>query len=211
MSNATADQTRLPNSPKPKQKIKPTARVRKRLQDAPPVTLTVTNFAHDGRGVASYGDQPDHHLDKHGKKYSSALRCPTRPWASKSQAHVKVWRRWRAWSVGKPKPSTHHPTLPAFQGCGGCSLQHWQPMGRFNLSNRYWQSCSNTKPISSLKTGFPIGCWPFGLPHQGTYGRALCWEKGTALVGFSWARWQFFGKFKWMPCLTCVSVLKLRT
>lgn len=54
MSNATADQTSSTQLTKnPSKKIKPTARVRKRLQDAPPVTLTVTNLAHDGRGVAS--------------------------------------------------------------------------------------------------------------------------------------------------------------
>ncbi|HCC66933.1 MAG TPA: 23S rRNA (uracil(1939)-C(5))-methyltransferase, partial [Moraxella sp.] len=77
MSNATADQTPSSQLTKnPSKKIKPTARVRKRLQDAPPVTLTVTNLAHDGRGVASYGDQPDHLLDKHGKKVFVSFALP---------------------------------------------------------------------------------------------------------------------------------------
>ena len=77
MPNATADQTPSSQLTKnPSKKIKPTARVRKRLQDAPPVTLTVTNLAHDGRGVASYGDQPDHLLDKHGKKVFVSFALP---------------------------------------------------------------------------------------------------------------------------------------
>ena len=90
------------------------------------------------------------------KKYSLALRCPTRPWASKSQAHVKVWKKVMRLSCWQTQTLNARPRLARILGCVvAVAYSTGNPMGRFNLSNRYWQSCSNTKPISSLNTGFP--------------------------------------------------------
>ena len=187
MSNATADQTSSTQLTKnPSKKIKPTARVRKRLQDAPPVTLTVTNLAHDGRGVASYGDQPDHHLDKHGKKVFVSFALPNETVSVKITGSRKSMEEGDALEVlANPNPQRTTPPCPHFGVCGGCSLQHWQPDGQIQFKQsvlaELLEHQAHIQPEHWLP---PLVADRLGYRTKARMGVRYVEKKGTALVGF---------------------------
>lgn len=187
MSNATADQTHSSQLTKnPSKKIKPTARVRKRLQDAPPVTLTVTNLAHDGRGVASYGDQPDHHLDKHGKKVFVSFALPNETVSVKITGSRKSMEEGDAALVlANPNPERTTPPCPHFGVCGGCSLQHWQPDGQIQFKQsvlaELLEHQAHIQPEHWLP---PLVADRLGYRTKARMGVRYVEKKGTALVGF---------------------------
>ena len=187
MSNATADQTPSSQLTKnPSKKIKPTARVRKRLQDAPPVTLTVTNLAHDGRGVASYGDQPDHHLDKHGKKVFVSFALPNETVSVKITGSRKSMEEGDAIEVlANPNPERTTPPCPHFGVCGGCSLQHWQPDGQIQFKQsvlaELLEHQAHIQPENWLP---PLVADRLGYRTKARMGVRYVEKKGTALVGF---------------------------
>ena len=187
MPNATADQTPSSQLTKnPSKKIKPTARVRKRLQDAPPVTLTVTNLAHDGRGVASYGDQPDHHLDKHGKKVFVSFALPNETVSVKITGSRKSMEEGDALEVlANPNPERTTPPCPHFGVCGGCSLQHWQPDGQIQFKQsvlaELLEHQAHIQPEHWLP---PLVADRLGYRTKARMGVRYVEKKGTALVGF---------------------------
>ena len=187
MSNATADQTSSSQLTKnPSKKIKPTARVRKRLQDAPPVTLTVTNLAHDGRGVASYGDQHDHYLDKHGKKVFVSFALPNETVSVKITGSRKSMEEGDAALVlANPNPERTTPPCPHFGVCGGCSLQHWQPDGQIQFKQsvlaELLEHQAHIQPESWLP---PLVADRLGYRTKARMGVRYVEKKGTALVGF---------------------------
>ncbi|MBD3728038.1 MAG: 23S rRNA (uracil(1939)-C(5))-methyltransferase, partial [Moraxella osloensis] len=187
MPNATADQTPSSQLTKnPSKKIKPTARVRKRLQDAPPVTLTVTNLAHDGRGVASYGDQPDHHLDKHGKKVFVSFALPNETVSVKITGSRKSMEEGDAVEVlANPNPERTTPPCPHFGVCGGCSLQHWQPDGQIQFKQsvlaELLEHQAHIQPEHWLP---PLVADRLGYRTKARMGVRYVEKKGTALVGF---------------------------
>jgi len=187
MSNATADQTPSSQLTKnPSKKIKPTARVRKRLQDAPPVTLTVTNLAHDGRGVASYGDQPDHHLDKHGKKVFVSFALPNETVSVKITGSRKSMEEGDAVELlANPNPERTTPPCPHFGVCGGCSLQHWQPDGQIQFKQsvlaELLEHQAHIQPEHWLP---PLVADRLGYRTKARMGVRYVEKKGTALVGF---------------------------
>lgn len=187
MPNATADQTPSSQLTKnPSKKIKPTARVRKRLQDAPPVTLTVTNLAHDGRGVASYGDQPDHHLDKHGKKVFVSFALPKETVSVKITGSRKSMEEGDALEVlANPNPERTTPPCPHFGVCGGCSLQHWQPDGQIQFKQsvlaELLEHQAHIQPEYWLP---PLVADRLGYRTKARMGVRYVEKKGTALVGF---------------------------
>lgn len=187
MPNVTADQTSSSQLTKnPSKKIKPTARVRKRLQDAPPVTLTVTNLAHDGRGVASYGDQPDHHLDKHGKKVFVSFALPNETVSVKITGSRKSMEEGDAALVlANPNPERTTPPCPHFGVCGGCSLQHWQPDGQIQFKQsvlaELLEHQAHIQPENWLP---PLVADRLGYRTKARMGVRYVEKKGTALVGF---------------------------
>lgn len=187
MPNATADQTPSSQLTKnPSKKIKPTARVRKRLQDAPPVTLTVTNLAHDGRGVASYGDQPDHHLDKHGKKVFVSFALPNETVSVKITGSRKSMEEGDAVEVlANPNSERTTPPCPHFGVCGGCSLQHWQPDGQIQFKQsvlaELLEHQAHIQPEHWLP---PLVADRLGYRTKARMGVRYVEKKGTALVGF---------------------------
>lgn len=187
MPNVTADQTSSSQLTKnPSKKIKPTARVRKRLQDAPPVTLTVTNLAHDGRGVASYGDQPDHHLDKHGKKVFVSFALANETVSVKITGSRKSMEEGDAVEVlANPNPERTTPPCPHFGVCGGCSLQHWQPDGQIQFKQsvlaELLEHQAHIQPEHWLP---PLVADRLGYRTKARMGVRYVEKKGTALVGF---------------------------
>ena len=116
----------------PSKKGKPTARARKRLADAPPIDSTITNLAHDGRGVAVYEtDNESHNPDKAGKKIFVSFALPNETVSVKVTSSKKTFEEGDAKAIiSNPHPQRQTPPCPHFTVCGGCSLQHWDADGQ---------------------------------------------------------------------------------
>lgn len=170
----------------PSKKSKPTARTRKRLQDAPPVPLTITNLAHDGRGVATYGDDESHNVDKHGKKVFVSFALPHEKVSVKITGSRKSLEEGDAIEVlANPNPERTTPPCPHFGVCGGCSLQHWQPDGQINFKQsvlaELLQHQANIQPEQWLA---PLVGDRLGYRTKARMGVRYVEKKNTALVGF---------------------------
>lgn len=188
MSN-TENATTLTKNPS--KKLKPTARVRKRLQDAPPVTLTITNLAHDGRGVATYGDTScpnasDHIEEKHGKKVFVSFALPAETVSVKITGSRKSLEEGDTLEVlANPNPERTAPPCPHFGVCGGCSLQHWQPDGQIRFKQsvlaELLEHQAHIQPEHWLE---PLVADRLGYRTKARMGVRFVEKKGTALVGF---------------------------
>ncbi|MFW2176700.1 MULTISPECIES: 23S rRNA (uracil(1939)-C(5))-methyltransferase RlmD [unclassified Moraxella] len=184
MSQSTTNQSAITQSPK--KKIKPTARVRKRLQDAPPVTLTITNLAHDGRGVAIYGTHPEHIEEKHGKKVFVSFALPNETVSVKITGSRKSLEEGDTLEVlANPNAERTTPPCPHFGICGGCSLQHWDADGQINFKQsvlaELLQHQANIAPDNWLA---PLTADRLGYRTKARMGVRYVEKKGTALVGF---------------------------
>ena len=178
--------TSTPLTKNPSKKIKPTARVRKRLQDAAPVTLTITNLAHDGRGVATYGDQPEHLQDKQGKKVFVSFALPNETVSVKITGSRKNMEEGDTLQVlANPNSERTTPPCPHFGVCGGCSLQHWQPEGQIAFKQSVLAELlthhAHTQPEHWLA---PLVADRLGYRTKARMGVRYVEKKGTALVGF---------------------------
>lgn len=183
-TNATATGAFLTKGPS--KKSKPTARTRKRLQDAPPVPLTITNLAHDGRGVATYGDDDSHNVDKQGKKVFVSFALPGEKVTAKITGSRKSLEEGDATGVlANPNPERTTPPCPHFGVCGGCSLQHWQPDGQINFKQsvlaELLQHQANIQPDNWLE---PLVADRLGYRTKARMGVRYVEKKNSALVGF---------------------------
>lgn len=170
----------------PSKKVKPTARVRKRLQDAPPVTLTITNLAHDGRGVATYGDHAEHNEEKHGKKVFVSFALPNETVSVKITGSRKSLEEGDTLEVlANPNAERTTPPCPHFGVCGGCSLQHWQPDGQTTFKQsvlaELLEHQAHIQPEHWLP---PLVGDRLGYRTKARMGVRYVEKKGTALVGF---------------------------
>ena len=170
----------------PSKKNKPTARVRKRLQDAPPVSLTISNLAHDGRGVATYGDDDSHAIDKHGKKVFVSFALPNETVSVKITGSRKSFEEGDAVAVlANPNPQRETPPCPHFSVCGGCSLQHWQPDGQIAFKQSVLaELLQHQANIQSEQWLAPLVADRLGYRTKARMGVRYVEKKNTALVGF---------------------------
>lgn len=170
----------------PSKKSKPTARTRKRLQEAEPVLLTINNLSHDGRGVACYGDDDSHIIDKHGKKVFVSFALPD------ETVRVKITNSRKSFEEGdtvelvsNPNPQRQIPPCPHFGVCGGCSLQHWQPEGQILFKHsvlaELLQHQANIQPETWLE---PLVADRLGYRTKARMGVRYVEKKNSALVGF---------------------------
>lgn len=177
-------------NPPSKKKSKPSARVRKRLQDLPPVPFVIEGLSHDGRGVARYGvefdDKQGHHLDKHGKKIFVSFALPN------ETVNVQINNSRQTFEEGdsiaviaNPSPERQTPPCPHFGVCGGCSLQHWQADGQIQFKQsvlaELFSHYAQVQPENWLA---PIIADRLGYRTKARLGVRYVEKKNTALVGF---------------------------
>lgn len=170
----------------PSKKSKPTARTRKRLQNAPTVLFTIQNLAHDGRGVTSYGTDESHDMDKHGKKVFVSFALPNETVAVKINNSRKSFEEGDAINVlSNPNSERQIPPCPHFGVCGGCSLQHWQPEGQIHFKQSVLAELlahqANIQPENWLP---PLTADRLGYRTKARMGVRYVEKKNIALVGF---------------------------
>lgn len=170
----------------PSKKGKPTARARKRLQEAEALPFVVTGLVHDGRGVAVYGTDNSHEPEKTGKKVFVSFALPDEVVKVKISNSRKSFEEGDAVELlANPHSERTTPPCPHFGVCGGCSLQHWQPDGQINFKQsvlaELLQHQAHTQPDTWLP---PLVGDRLGYRTKARMGVRYVEKKGTALVGF---------------------------
>ncbi len=101
------------------------------------VTLTIQNLSHEGRGVALYGDHPDHEQIKQGKKVFVRFALPKeKVIASITRTHKRFEEADAIKLVGDPSPDRVEPICQHFGVCGGCAMQHIQVQRQIELKQQ---------------------------------------------------------------------------
>ncbi|OUY05573.1 23S rRNA (uracil(1939)-C(5))-methyltransferase RlmD [Acinetobacter populi] len=101
--------------------------MKKHLRSQPalqPVTLSIENLSHEGRGIALYGaEQSDQ--SKEGKKVFVRFALPQETVLAKITRQHKRFEEADAIEVlSEPSPDRVQPICKHFGVCGGCSIQH---------------------------------------------------------------------------------------
>ncbi len=171
----------------PTKKGRPTARARKRLADAPPIPFSITNLAHDGRGVAVYTDGMDgHDSEKVGKKIFVSHALPGETVQVKVTSAKKTFEEGDAVAIlANPHPERQTPPCPHFGTCGGCSLQHWDADGQIAFKQ------SVLSELLTHQAGVQPDTWlaplvgdRLGYRTKARMGVRYVAKKETTLVGF---------------------------
>lgn len=170
----------------PHKQRKPAARTRKRLAQAEPVILHIDNLAHDGRGMAVYGNHDAHPADKSGKKVFVNFALPHETVSVKITNSRKSFEEGDTLDVlANPSEQRQTPPCKHFGVCGGCSLQHWQPDGQIAFKQsvlaELLQHHANAEPDVWLP---PVVGDRLGYRTKARMGVRYVAKKDTALVGF---------------------------
>lgn len=125
--------------------------------DLPPVTFTIENLSHEGRGIALY-PQSDvessnpksadlsqvsiHH--KQGKKVFVRYALPNETVRAKiTRTHKRFEEADALELIGQPSKDRITPICQYFTRCGGCSLQHMHPDRQISFKQQVLQSHLN--------------------------------------------------------------------
>lgn len=150
------------------------SRRRRRLPDEP-VAVEITDLAHDGRGVGRVGDKVTFvHGALPGETVSARLTGRNR----RFDEAVCV-------SVDTPSPERVTPECPWFGYCGGCALQHLDPVAQ--RSWKHSRLVENLRRIGDVEPERwlePLAAEPWEYRRRARLSARNVPGKGRVLVGF---------------------------
>ncbi|TCM66758.1 23S rRNA (uracil1939-C5)-methyltransferase [Acinetobacter calcoaceticus] len=107
----------------------------------PRYVFQVDRLSHEGRGVALYGTDPSHPVEKQGKKVFIFHALPGETvQAQLTQQSSKFEEAFNLELLSAPSPMRIDPVCPHFGQCGGCSMQHIHPDEQIRLKQEVLQS-----------------------------------------------------------------------
>ena len=140
-------------------------RAKPRPSQQPQYIFNVERLSHEGRGIARYGNDPNHPLEKQGKSVFIRFALPNE--TVKVQITRQVSKLEEADCIellGEPHPQRIDPICPHFGRCGGCNLQHLHPDEQIRFKQDVLKSHLNhfagltpltwLAPIRSLKVDY---------------------------------------------------------
>ncbi|KAB1854607.1 23S rRNA (uracil(1939)-C(5))-methyltransferase RlmD [Acinetobacter tandoii] len=96
-----------------------------RPSQQPIYTFQVETLSHEGRGIAHYGTDAIHPVEKHGKKVFIAQALPGETVRARiTHSNKRLEEADCVEVLGTPSTLRVKPACPHFHVCGGCSLQH---------------------------------------------------------------------------------------
>ncbi len=101
-------------------------KTRQKIANLPPVTLNIHALSHEGRGIAYYGDLPEHNSAKAGKKVFVQLALKGEQVIAKVEGSYSKYEEAEVLEIVHSAPERTSAPCPHFGVCGGCSLQHMQ-------------------------------------------------------------------------------------
>ena len=107
-------------------------------------TFHVEALSHEGRGIAHYGTDPAHPLEKKGKKVFIVGALPGETVKAKITREVtRLEEADCVELVGEPSLLRVQPKCPHFGICGGCNMQHIQEDEQIRLKQEVLKSHLN--------------------------------------------------------------------
>lgn len=101
----------------------------------------VERLSHEGRGIAHYTTDPQHLIEKQGKKVFIAYALPGETVrAQLSHQSSKFEQAYCVELLSEASPQRITPICPHFTQCGGCSMQHIHPDEQIRLKQEMLQS-----------------------------------------------------------------------
>lgn len=150
-------------------------RRKRRRIPAEPVTLEITSFAHDGRGVA--------HVDGKAVFVHGALKGEV-----VSARYVSRYRQYdvaETVEVLRPAAERVPPRCEHFGQCGGCSLQHLHGEAQIEIKQalllEQLRRLGNVAPVEVFE---PLRAASWGYRRKARLGVRDVPKKGRVLVGF---------------------------
>lgn len=165
-------------------------KVKKKSKQSIFLPFKVDGLAHDGRGVAVYGNGFDetagHPLHKQGKKVFISFALPNETVQVQLTNNRKSFEAADATKVlANPHPQRQEAPCSHFGVCGGCSLQHWQPDGQIAFKQsvlaELLQHQANVQPQQWLD---PIIGDRLSYRTKARLGVRYVAKTNTTLVGF---------------------------
>ena len=100
----------------------------------PIYTFQVESLSHEGRGIAHFGTDPAHPVEKHGKKVFIRYALPGETVRARITNVVKRLEEADSLDLlGEPSRMRVEPACPHYGVCGGCSMQHIHPDEQIRL------------------------------------------------------------------------------
>ena len=116
-------------------------RVKPRPAQSAVYTCQVEALSHEGRGIAHYGTEANHPVEKQGKKVFISHALPGETVSARITHEVKRLEEADCIALlSEPSPQRQTPACPHFNVCGGCNMQHIHPDEQIVLKQGVLQS-----------------------------------------------------------------------
>lgn len=113
------------------------SKVQSPSQPTEAVELFIHNLSHEGRGVALYDEHPSHDVTKRGKKVFVRYALAGETVAAKiTRVHKRFEEADALEVLANPSPHRVVPVCAHFGQCGGCVMQHIQPIEQINFKQK---------------------------------------------------------------------------
>lgn len=119
-------------------------RIRTKSAPLASYTFHIERLSHEGRGIAHYGNDPEHPVEKRGKKVfvTQALIGETvRVQLTHQQAKFEQGQMLSV--LDQVSPQRVEAFCPHYEQCGGCSMQHMHPDEQIRLKQEVLASHLN--------------------------------------------------------------------
>jgi 23S rRNA (uracil1939-C5)-methyltransferase len=158
------------------------SRRRKRSLPAEPREFVVDDLSHDGRGVAVDGEK---RVFLHGALPGERVRA-------RVTGRKRRYDEGQVLDVLEPSADRVDPPCPYFGTCGGCSLQHLDPVRQIEYKqNTLVQNLARIGKVTAAELWPPITGPVWGYRRKARLSVRFVRKKGRVLVGFR----EHYGRF----------------
>jgi len=158
------------------------SRRRKKKLPQEPLELTIVDLSHDGRGVATHGEK----------------RVFVRGALPGERVRARITDSKRRYDEGETveilqgSPDRIEPRCPHFGDCGGCSLQHLEPVRQIEYKqNSLLQNLARIGKVSPAEVWEPLTGAAWGYRRKARLSVRHVQRKDRVLVGFR----ENYGRF----------------
>jgi 23S rRNA (uracil1939-C5)-methyltransferase len=158
------------------------SRRRRRELPAEPRELRIDDLSHDGRGVALDGEK---RVFVHGALPGESVRA-------RITGRMRRYDEGETLEVLETSPDRVEPRCPHFGACGGCSLQHLDPMRQIEYKqNTLVQNLARIGKVTAGQLWPPLTGPSWGYRRKARLSVRYVEKKGRVLVGFR----ERYGRF----------------
>ena len=152
----------------------------------PSYIFKVETLSHEGRGIAHYGTDIDHPIEKNGKKVFIRYALPGETVKAQITHQAKKLEEADSFQlISEPNIDRVEPICPHFGICGGCNMQHIHPDAQIQLKHNVLKShlehFAGLQPESWLS---PLRSTRTDYRHKARIGVRYLPQKNKLMMGF---------------------------